>query len=182
METTVKTLIIEALSNDFEIEQEVDGVHIIEKDKVRIDLLIHPKPHLLDEGFHNSWIGVEIKYFDRPEEQIGKVARFFWQAITYQQSIYRLNGIDVRPQFVLLASNIQDVPPSKPGGFSMYRSMLQVGNLAMVGHLKVFNSDNWDIRFVSSGYMEKKNGIFKKTKSNAGCGKYIGNSSRKRKY
>ena len=166
----------QCLENDFNIFQEVKGVHIVEKKKVRIDFLIKPKKHVIEAGFDDCWVGIEVKYFDNPKEQIGKVARLLWQSITYQQSEYCIHGENIRPQFVLMASNIDGSDELK----QMYRPTLQVANLAMVGSLSVKDSNNWAMGFVSSRYMIKTNGKLRKTNTNAGRGVYIGNSARKR--
>jgi len=74
-ETEHSSNIKQCLESDFNILQEVEGVHIVEKKKVRIDFLIQPKKHVIEAGFDDCWVGIGVKYFDNPAEQIGKVAR-----------------------------------------------------------------------------------------------------------
>ena len=169
------------LESDFEIIEQVRGLHLIENEKVKIDLMIRPKSHLIAAGFDDCWVGVEVKFFRDPVRQIGKVARLLWQSITYRQSEYDIGGLKVRPQFVLMASNIYSDTVEEEELRKMYRPTLQVANLAMVGLLEAADKNNWNISFVSSGYMRKKHGILHRTNTSAGRGSYIGNSARKRK-
>ena len=180
-EELLKTKIITYLCNDFEIMQEVKGKHLIENNGVVIDFLIHPKPHVIENGFDNAWVGIEVKYFRDPKSQPGKIARLLWQSITYQQSTFLINNSNIRPQFVLMASNIFIDNLTDQELNKNYSAIMQVANLAMVGSLEVYDANNWRMFFVSHGYMKKTNGIFHRTKSGVGNGLYVGNSSDKKK-
>lgn len=81
------------LEMDFDIQHEVEGKHLTSGTKVRIDMMLKPKPHL------NLWkwnIGLEVKTFYKATHDLQKTA---WQAITYSDSTFEGYG---RPDFVLI--------------------------------------------------------------------------------
>lgn len=49
------------IARDFYLECESRGRFILTNDPVRIDCCVFPKPHLVEKGFIQQWIGVEVK-------------------------------------------------------------------------------------------------------------------------
>lgn len=60
-EAELKLELMEALQDDFHINSEVSGKSLICGSAVRIDFIIRPKQHLIDIGFNDVSIGIEVK-------------------------------------------------------------------------------------------------------------------------
>lgn len=74
----------ELLQDDFNILNDKCGHSLIENTGVKIDHLLYPKSHLIENGFDPGWVGIEVKHFSE-EDGSGKAAETFWQAISYNQ-------------------------------------------------------------------------------------------------
>lgn len=78
------------LAPDFEITAEVAGCGYVQgiKHNIRLDFLIRPKQHLIEHGFADQYIGVEVKFFDYTSghDFLNKSAKGFFQAISYWYS------------------------------------------------------------------------------------------------
>lgn len=94
--------LVRRLAPDFEVLREVCGVHFLEGDSVRIDLMVRGKPHLVQAGFTDQWFGIECKWADCIGGTTSKTTRMIWQSITYAQSSFSIAGISVRPAFVVV--------------------------------------------------------------------------------
>ena len=60
-EKTLANWLQEYLRIDFYVFPEVTGYHLPSKKAVRIDLLVQPKPDLVNRGFPNKFWGIEVK-------------------------------------------------------------------------------------------------------------------------
>lgn len=131
------------LAPHFELEQEVSGVYLVDGSRVRIDLLAIPKQSLIDRGFTDLPIGIEIK---SPASKASSNA-FAWQAITYAQSEFK----GERPAFVCMFPDVRYFWPEQTA--VKMRQFLQFAN---VGQLETgsyqSNWDQWRIVFNSTYY------------------------------
>jgi hypothetical protein len=99
-EQALKNKLIAKLSKDFEVLEEVTGYHPIYEARLRIDVLLRAKPHLVEEGFTGEWFGVECKWVEGINGQTSKTTRLVWQSITYAQSTFEIGSLKIRPCFV----------------------------------------------------------------------------------
>jgi hypothetical protein len=135
-----------SLSRDFEICREVKGHHPIYDQDVRVDLMCRAKPHLADSGFTDQWFGIECKWIEGLGGQTSKITRMVWQAITYAQSVFNINGVQINPAFVAfytpdkLHPNIEDA----------LRPLLALGLYGNIGRLFFYSDGNWGIKFAWS--------------------------------
>ena len=131
------------LAPQFEVEAEVTGKYLVDGSRVRIDLLATPKQSLIDQGFIDQPIGIEVK---SPASKASSNA-FAWQAITYAQSEF--NG--VRPAFVCMFPDVryfwEDLTAVR------MRQFLQFANVGQLetGHYQ-HNWDQWRIVFNAPYY------------------------------
>ena len=98
-EPRLKEVIADRLSIDFDIRAEVEGQFIVDGTSVFIDYLLFPKPALVEKGFVEDWVGLEVKH---PKNGDNKPIKFAWQCITYSQSKFN----NRRPPFVLMFPSI----------------------------------------------------------------------------
>ena len=96
-EVQLKNFVIQKLSNDFDIQQEVAGIHPV-YGKVRIDLLLTPKQQTIEKGADFGSFGIEIKNPKTTGCSVKKMLDCLVQAYSY--TISRFNG--VIPDFVLV--------------------------------------------------------------------------------
>lgn len=145
-ESQLKAQIRPVLHKDFEVLEEVPGHFLVDDTNVKIDFLMKPRGHLVERGFDDDWVGLEVKSPDT-----GAGIRLAWQAITYAQSSF--NGR--RPQFVLVFPHIDDFFPALKceGPTGLYerssghevKCLLQKAN---VGSFILFkNGRDWKIEF-----------------------------------
>lgn len=166
-EDELKQQIRQKLSDDFRVVEEIRGFHLIEQWPVRIDFLCYPLPHLSANGFDPFVFGVEAKQIGG--YGAGKVYRLLWQAITYSQSTFPINGKKHRPGFVLMCV---DGEPDNP---DLWRYLLQFAQYANVGLLDFPKYHGWRIRFGGGSYYSQKNG--KGKVENIGTIRYVGSIS-----
>lgn len=136
--------LISRISVDFEIHQEVEGYHQFCKERLRIDLVLRAKPHLIDQGFTNEWFGIECKWVTGHDKQTSKVTRLVWQCITYAQSVFWINGSQQRLRFVAAYTPQNLNTPIE----NTLTNLLTLGHHGCVGRFYFYrNADDWGIRF-----------------------------------
>lgn len=153
------------LNRDFIIYEEVWGTHLAENVNVRIDFILYPKPHLIDEGFIKEPFGIEVKYFKQESGFTHKTSRGIWQTISYNDCMFHIKGRDFKTKFCLLFSNLSfpaETALIQSSGFDMdndpveWRGMLHVANHARVGILSISgNKDSmkgWSMKFAGGTY------------------------------
>ncbi len=96
--------ILKTLEEDFYTKERVWGEHIITKDRVQADIIIFPKKHLVDMGFIEEHIVIEVKHINNSLSKKG--SQSFYQAITYKNSVFKIKNKDIRPAFCLLFSEL----------------------------------------------------------------------------
>ncbi|NJM12547.1 MAG: hypothetical protein HC889_12335 [Synechococcaceae cyanobacterium SM1_2_3] len=135
---------IERLSSDFEIKQEVIGHNAFYNKDVRIDLMLRAKPHLVQHGFINEWFGVECKWAEGVNGQTAKTTKAVWQAITYAQSTFNINGAISVPRFVAVLT-----PNLEPLIEQHISTLLQLSLYGCVARMYFYKDGNWGIKFAS---------------------------------
>ena len=141
------------------------GVHLAENVNVRIDFILYPKPHLVEEGFVEEPFGVEVKYFKQEDGFTHKTSRGIWQTISYNDCQFTLNGQQFKTKFCLLFSNLSFSSESaliKNLGHEWendqieWKGMLHVANHARVGTLAIRGDKTsltgWGINFAGGTY------------------------------
>lgn len=164
-ESELKSWMVNFLQNDFHIYHEVSGIHIAEKLKVRIDYVLYPKKHLVDQGFERAPFGIEVKYLNQEENFAHKASRAVWQAISYNDCEFSINDKKFNLKFCLLFSNLSftderrilDLYSDHKDGKDMkWTGMLNVANHAKVGVLKVIGKKDrakgWSMSFAGGNY------------------------------
>lgn len=173
-EDTLKAQFLNTINPHFHVQPEVRGKFLVYDCSVCIDFLIYPKFKLREIGFPPEWVGVEVKHID--DNNFPKLIQLFWQAITYQQSIYQGNTRKIRPIFTLIHTN-----HLSPQLQDYILPLLILAQYANVG-LYEFTPKGWRIKF-SSSYITyfKHSGKFRINPTpNLGTVIYAGNSSQKR--
>jgi hypothetical protein len=113
-EKEISKWFIRKFSKWFHIQEEVEGQGYVNNEKcnIRIDFVIQAKEQLLNAGFTDQPIGIEVKYFDpRSDNNFhSKSSRGVFQALSYSYSGARWNletTIEPAPlASVLLLSNL----------------------------------------------------------------------------
>ncbi len=157
-EDCLKDILKNSLKNDFIIEWEKVGCHLLEQRKIRIDFLLYPKQHLIDNGFDPLWFGCEVKSPAVKKEPQKNVMDFAKQCIDYTES--KIDGIV--PNFVVMFPSMyhffhahNQLTPEYRSFLYLFRSFIQ---RLKVGTLHIFCLDDWAIRFGSQRYYSTKNG------------------------
>ena len=170
-EEELKQRLVTGLQNDFDLYQEMPGVHPIDKKDVIIDYLAYPHPHLTDAGFVPDWIGIEVKGVS-DNKPMKRAVDLAWQAITYSQSDYLVEDKEmVRPAFILIYPSLEIIAKQPVTGL---KCLLQKAN---VGNLDFHDWHGWRIRFAAdTRYFSKKAGIV--PGANIATNRRVGSSGR----
>lgn len=164
-EKELKDWFFERFHSDFLIYEEVSGVHLAEKVNVRIDFILYPKPHLIENGFIDQPFGVEVKYFKQESGFTHKTSRGLWQAISYNDCLFSIKDHEFKTKFCLLFSNLSfsaETALIKNLGYEWendqaeWSGMLHVANHARVGILSISGDKasmkGWKISFAGGTY------------------------------
>lgn len=164
-EKELKEWVFKLLINDFHIYPEVTGTHITESLKVRIDYVLYPKAHLIEQGFEPAPFGIEVKYLTQAKDFSHKASRGIWQAISYNDCEFSIKDKKFRLKFCLLFSNLSfsderkllELHSDHTDGKSMkWTGMLNVANHAKIGVLKIIGKKErvrgWSISFTGGTY------------------------------
>jgi hypothetical protein len=144
-EQLLKEQVLANLADDFEILEEISGFHPIYKKRVRIDLLVKAKQHLVNEGFTDQWFGIECKWSEGVCGQTSKITRMVWQSITYAQSTFEVGEERVIPRFVAVFTP-DNLPPTID---RLLSQLLGLGLYGCVGKLYFYRDSSWGIKFAS---------------------------------
>ena len=145
-EEKIKQQVKGLLSNDFEIKEEITGNHLVEQDVVIIDFMIFPKPHLINQGFEAFWVGIECKYIKPNSEHANKkLNKLIWQSISYAHSVFNIDKQLIRPRFVLIAFNREEINASDRTNIT-WRTLINFAQYANVGVLSTV-SGGWGMSF-----------------------------------
>ncbi|MFG0604825.1 hypothetical protein ACF8CX_03655, partial [Vibrio mimicus] len=164
-ESELKQWFKEHLEADFRIRTEVEGVY--GDSKVKIDFMLVPRKHLIEEGFVKEPIGVEVKYFDVTNKFTKKSSRAIWQTVSYKHSVFKAEtGEQYTPAYCVLFSNLsfkherelllKYVPTDAENDEMEWRGMLHLANHAGVGTFEISGSrkyyNGWAIKSVGGVY------------------------------
>lgn len=187
------------LEPDFHILREAPGVGYIngQEKNIRIDLIIKAKQHLLNAGFTEQFIGIEVKFLDYASGKgfHGKSSKGIFQALSYWYSnaVWDV-GADqpVNLAGVMLFSNLS-FPEERTHLFNSYdryyrtlwRAYSSIASQANVGELIIKDYGNtrsgWAMEYNGDKYFTKHpDGYYVKGNANLINKTRIGNAGRKR--
>ncbi len=167
-EPAIKDAIIQSLGEDFILKPEQRGTHPLLQDRVRIDFLAYPLPHLISGGFDAEWFGIEAKDIG---DDVPKLNRVLCQAITYAQSRFSLGLQTIIPQFVMVCVG-QD-PEHLRGRLPLAWPVLFSGvQYLNVGWLDLHPKWGWSLKFGAGRYYSQGRG--KSAVENIGRIRYVG--------
>jgi hypothetical protein len=171
-EDKLKNIVENSLNNDFILNKEKVGYHLLECHQIRIDFLAYPKDNLIERNFEPLWFGIEVKspaVKIEPQKNVLDLAK---QAIDYAESKYD----EIIPNFILIFPSMyhffhaQDRLTTEFQSFLYYfRSFIQ---RMKVGTLHIHSPGDWSIRFGSQRYFSSKRG--RGNVKNLGTKRYIG--------
>ncbi len=172
-EEELKEILEKTLSNDFIIEKDKPGFHLLEQRKVVIDYLLYPKKHLIDSGFDDVWFGCEVKSPVGKKEAHKKLLDFAKQSIDYTESDFE----GTIPVFVLMFPSMSHFFGDEGDGdlqhahyfCHLFRAFIQ---RFKVGTLSINHREKWSISFGSQRYYSKTKGRSKVV--NLGKKRHIG--------
>ena len=152
-EDELKAWVQPHLEKDFVIFPEAAGKHLSGASVV-IDFLLFPRPHLIEHGFVEGFVGLEIKHITQEDGFSRKSSRALWQTISYTDSEFFVKGKQVPLAFAALFSNLsfqneEDLLMTFGGHQSEndkaeWRAMRLLANHANVGVLSMRGSrDDW---------------------------------------
>lgn len=161
-EKELKEWLVNHLSEDFELHAEVSGRHLAADAAVIIDYIAYPKPHLIEAGFAATHFGIEVKHLDQEDGFSRKASRAIWQAVSYTDSEFTVQGKVVRPKFAVLFSGLsfeaerrllKNLGDQYENDVMVWRALLQLANHANVGTLEIKGTrDRWQgWKFAFSG-------------------------------
>ena len=198
-EEELSAFVREYPKHDFELFAEVEGIGYVQGTprRVRLDYLIRPKQHLLDAGFVDQYMGIEVKLLDYEggKRFSGKSAKGVFQALSYWYSSATWHPPSekepVELACVLLFTNLS-FEDERRQVFNTYnqryhvywRALIALAQQANVGELLILDhgprKKGWGIDFVGSRYFSKRpSGGFRLTNPNLINRKRIGNAGRK---
>lgn len=168
-EPQLKSWLETRIEADFEVFKEVPGVHITENVGVKIDYVLLPKQHLINEGFLPGPVGLEVKYLPQESSFASRASRFVWQAVSYTDCTFNLPDGPARLHRVLLFSNMSFVdeysllkgitPSVYENEKAKWTALLELANHANVGNLVIHggreNYRGWKIKFASGTYFSR---------------------------
>ena len=150
-EPEVKAALRVILHRDFEIEEEVPGIHIVENVAVAVDFMLTARSHLVARGFPAEPIPLEVKQLSDDDN---KSIRAAWQCITYAQSTFR----GKRPPFVILFPPVRYF--YKRGveceHIACLQSLLPKANVGQLGFLR---NGEWLIYFAQDRFFSQSKGL-----------------------
>lgn len=161
------------LSPCFDILIEVPGVGYIKREKrnVRLDFVIRAKKHLIDAGFTDQYLGIEVKYLNYVSGHgfIGKASKGVFQALSYWYSGATWDVGEEQPvtlAAVLMFSNLS-FPEEREHLFQTYDQFYKtlwwaynrIATQANVGELVMLDygrqGTGWAIEFNRAKYFTK---------------------------
>lgn len=147
--------LVRRISNDFHIHQEVSGVHPIDGDGVRIDIMARGKSHIIESGFTDQWFGIECKWASSISGTTSKTTRMVWQSITYAQSLFAIENVKIRPAFVAVYT-----PDNLDSSVEVnLKYLLALGLYGNVGRFYFYRDGSWGIKFANTYARSSSEGI-----------------------
>ncbi len=152
IESPTRDWLRKLLTPDFLVHEGWSGWHKHEGEKVLYDLVIEPRPHLIERGFDRGWVVVEVKLFNHGERKKPdvKIRDMLWQCVSYSYSQIELPaGGHVNPLFTLYYLGGTGLDARYQPELTALHHFVQRGG---VGSLEVNKNGSWSIRFGGSFY------------------------------
>lgn len=150
------------LKDRFDIYPEVWGVHASTGRKLRIDFILKPTTEMVEDGFPDIVIGLEVKS-PEPDGSHSKATKLASQAMDYAESSFGEFG---RPAFVMVFPKIDDhfpKPHNSKGldetllAIRLLRNLMQLRGIAnLTGKTTEDGSVDWRIEAGHSQYVWSK--------------------------
>jgi hypothetical protein len=172
-EAITRKFLSHLLENDFFVHENVSGYHKNNNEIVKYDLVIKPKQHLIERGFHDGYVVIEIKHFDETDKvkHETKLKDLIWQCVAYSFSEITLsNQKSEKPLFVLYYIAGQGINPLYKDSLNFLHHFVQRGG---VGRIDTNAKSEWSMVFGGSFYFRK---IAGKGKNNVGVKRQTGSS------
>ena len=158
IEAPHRTALCTALGDDFFVHQGWVGRHKHGGERVQYDLVLVPRPALLERGFDNGLVVVEVKVFDAADKtkHDTKAKDLLWQCVAYSFSdILPPDGDPCRPLFVLYYIAGSGVNAQYRDKVNFLHHFVQRGG---VGRLDVDARAGWSMVFGGSYYFRSVTG------------------------
>lgn len=173
IESSYRTALSETLGTDFFVHERWSGHHKHGGELVYYDLVLQPRPHLLEQGFDNGFVVVEVKVFNAADKKKHdtKARDLLWQCVAYSFSdIVLPYGEPCRPLFVLYYIAGDGVNPQYKEEVNDLHHFVQRGG---VGRLDVDAKSGWSMIFGGSYYFRSS---FGKGRHHVGTKRQTGSS------
>jgi hypothetical protein len=147
-----------ALQQDFVIHEDWKGFHKHGGEAVKYDLVLLPRQHLLDRGFNNGCVIVEVKLFNTGDrvKHDKKAKNMMWQCVAYSFSeIAMPDGNFERPLFVLYFIDGSGVDEIYKEEFNFLHHFVHRGG---VGRIDLKPGGGWSMIFGGSFYFRSSVG------------------------
>lgn len=158
IEAPARSTLRAELEQDFFVHEGWKGHHKHGGECVKYDLVLLPRPHLLERGFDKGYVIVEIKLFnvDDKMKHDTKTKDLLWQCVAYSFSDIALpNGHIERPLFVLYFIAGTGFDAKYKDDLNFLHHFVQRGG---VGKLDIHPSKGWSMNFGGSYYFRKSEG------------------------
>ena len=161
-EPGLKELAEEILRPYFHIEKEVVGVFKEGQPNVKIDYLLKPGAELVESGFVDQWIGLEVKALNDSDSKKHALA-YAHQCICY--SIAEFTALRdtcriecVRPAFVVMFLPFRQVFEEDNRYMDLWDSFLMRFNVGSL-HVNHYRTYEWRMVFGGQSYYSNKYGL-----------------------
>ena len=146
------------LDSDFHVHEGWTGHHKHSGEQVRYDLAVRPRTHLIEKGFDDGVVIIEVKLFnsDDKKKHDVKVRDLLWQCVAYSFSEVQLpDGTHECPLFSLYYIGGTGVDEFYQPELKTLHHFVQRGG---VGRLEFAADGAWSMRFGGSPYFRSKYG------------------------
>jgi hypothetical protein len=158
IEAPTRRNLLAKLEQDFFVYEGWEGRHKHGGEVVKYDLVLLPRQHLLDRGFDNGYVIVEVKLFnteDKNKHDI-KARDLLWQCVAYSFSEITLPSRQYqRPLFVLYFIAGTGFDAKHKEELNILHHFVQRGG---VGRLGISAGNEWTMTFGGSFYFRSSQG------------------------
>ena len=158
IETATRAYLRAKLEEDFLVYEDWQGRHMHGGEYVKYDLVLQPRPHLVERGFDNGFFVIEVKLFNTTDKMKHdtKAKDLLWQCISYSFSEIVLSaGALEKPLFVLYYIGGNGFDQVYEDDLNFLHHFVQRGG---VGRLDIHPKYGWIIKFGGTNYFRKTTG------------------------
>jgi len=173
IEAPTRQHLTSCLEGDFTVLEGCRGRHKHGGERVHYDLVLLPRPHLLERGFDDGPVVVEVKLFnlDSAAKHDTKARDLLWQCVAYSFSEIEMPDEEVqRPLFVLYFIGGTGFDPLHLQELKTLHHFVQRGG---VGRLELDAKHGWAMHFGGTRYFSQRWG---RTMHNVGVKRQTGSS------